>query len=58
LTDQILRPANPANPAFRSAADILRGIDQLKTSRVEGPEVSETPMETADMVVSKTLPRP
>jgi hypothetical protein len=32
LTEQILRPADPTRPAFRSAADILNGIKQLKES--------------------------
>lgn len=30
LTEQILRPADPTKPAFRSARDILLGIEQLK----------------------------
>jgi tRNA A-37 threonylcarbamoyl transferase component Bud32 len=29
LTDAILRPENPANPQYRSAADILRGIERI-----------------------------
>jgi tRNA A-37 threonylcarbamoyl transferase component Bud32 len=35
LTKEILRPADPANPAFRSAKDILHGIEriQLKLDR-------------------------
>jgi Phosphotransferase enzyme family len=32
LTEQILRPPNPAKPAFQSAADILRGIENLRSS--------------------------
>jgi hypothetical protein len=57
LTDQILRPANPANPPFRSAADILRGIQQLST-RLQEPQAPETALETQDLAVSKTVPRP
>jgi len=36
LTREILRPADPANPAFRSAKDILHGVEriQLKLDRV------------------------
>jgi hypothetical protein len=30
LTEQILRPPDPANPPFRSAADILGGIEQVE----------------------------
>lgn len=30
LTSQILRPQNPAQPAFRSAGDILRGIERMR----------------------------
>jgi tRNA A-37 threonylcarbamoyl transferase component Bud32 len=35
LTREILRPADPANPTFRCAADILRGVEriQLKLNR-------------------------
>lgn len=29
LTEQILRPVNPAQPAYRSAKDILHGIERL-----------------------------
>lgn len=32
LTEKILRPTDPANPAFRSAGDILRGIEELVES--------------------------
>lgn len=31
LTEQILRPLDPAKPVFRSAADILAGIRKLRT---------------------------
>jgi hypothetical protein len=41
LTEQILRPADPAKPAFRSAGDILHGIEELMenfgSSRISGP---------------------
>ncbi len=57
LTDQILRPKDPAKPAFRSAADILRGIADLKPVQIPDPTPS-APMQTFDMEVSKTLPRP
>jgi hypothetical protein len=30
LTAQILRPADPQNPAFRSAKDILHGIERIR----------------------------
>jgi hypothetical protein len=30
LTEQILRPPDPANPPFRSAADILGGIEKVE----------------------------
>jgi serine/threonine protein kinase len=30
LTEQILRPSDPANPPFRSAADILGGIEKVE----------------------------
>jgi hypothetical protein len=30
LTEQVLRPADPARPKFRSAADILKGIQQIE----------------------------
>ncbi|MGD0464017.1 MAG: phosphotransferase [Tepidisphaeraceae bacterium] len=32
LTEQILRPADPSKPPFRSAADILRGIEDLRSA--------------------------
>jgi hypothetical protein len=35
LTDQILRPADPAKPPFKSAGDILRGIEDLKSAEME-----------------------
>jgi hypothetical protein len=41
LTDQILRPADPAKPKFRSAADILRGIEDIRSA-----ETSERGAET------------
>jgi len=55
LTDQILRPADPAKPAFRSAADILRGIRQLQ--HPESPEESapEPDRQTSGGVLSKTV---
>ncbi|HWP39574.1 MAG TPA: hypothetical protein VNL70_01520, partial [Tepidisphaeraceae bacterium] len=31
LTSEILRPANPAAPAFRSARDILHGVERLQS---------------------------
>ncbi|WP_428938606.1 hypothetical protein [Fontivita pretiosa] len=31
LTSEILRPANPAAPTFRSARDILRGVERLQS---------------------------
>ncbi len=36
LTKEILRPADPANPTFRSAKDILHGVEriQLKLDRL------------------------
>ena len=30
LTEHVLRPANPRHPPFRSAADIVRGIERLQ----------------------------
>jgi hypothetical protein len=32
LTEKILRPADPTNPAFRSAKDILHGIERIEKS--------------------------
>lgn len=57
LTDQILRPADPAKPAFRSAADILRGIEELRTgSREENPTA---PLNiNLDLAMSKNIPPP
>jgi serine/threonine protein kinase len=54
LTEQILRPADPAKPVFRSAADILRGIRQLQ--QPESPEESapERHPQTPGGVLSKT----
>ena len=57
LTEQILRPKDPAKPAFRSAADILRGIADLKPAKPVDPP-APAPMEPFDLEVSKTLPRP
>ncbi len=57
LTDQILRPKDPAKPAFRSAADILRGIADLKPVKTADSTPS-APMQAFDLEVSKTLPRP
>jgi hypothetical protein len=37
LTGQILRPADPAHPAFNSAADILRGIEKIQETLAAGP---------------------
>jgi serine/threonine protein kinase len=37
LTDQILRPADPAKPRFRSAGDILRGIEELRSAETGDP---------------------
>jgi hypothetical protein len=55
LTDQILRPADPAKPAFRSAADILRGIEELKQSQTETiPD--EPAKENLDLAMSKNQP--
>jgi hypothetical protein len=34
LTEQILRPTDPAKPTFRSAADILQGIRQLSQNQL------------------------
>ncbi len=46
LTEQILRPADPSRPRFRSARDILRGIYDLKSAetaeRGQYPEKSGT----------------
>src|SRR5580658_3826106 len=36
LTGQILRPADPAHPAFNSAADILRGIEKIQETLAAG----------------------
>jgi len=30
LTDQVLRPKNPVDPRFRSAADVLKGLKQVE----------------------------
>jgi hypothetical protein len=56
LTEQILRPANPANPPFRSSADILRGIERL-SARLQESQTPEAAPEAAEMAVSKTPPR-
>lgn len=55
LTDQILRPADPTKPAFRSAADILRGIEELKQSQAEITP-GESAKENLDLAMSKNLP--
>jgi len=54
LTEQILRPADPAKPAFRSAADILRGITQLKQGKSEGDSKPESGRQTSNKILSKT----
>ncbi len=36
MTSQILRPADPAHPAFNSAADILRGIEKIEETLAAG----------------------
>jgi hypothetical protein len=38
LTEQILRPADPANPPFQSAADILGGIEQVERALRSGQQ--------------------
>jgi hypothetical protein len=57
LTEQILRPVDPAKPAFRSAADILQGIEKLKQAQADPPN-SEASPENLDLAMSKTLPPP
>jgi hypothetical protein len=37
LTAEILRPADPANPTFRSANDILHGIERIQHGLVRQP---------------------
>jgi hypothetical protein len=57
LTEQILRPKDPAKPAFRSAADILKGIEGLRPAKgAESPLADR--LEVLDLEVSKTLPPP
>jgi hypothetical protein len=55
LTEQILRPADPTKPAFRSAADILQGIERVKQALSE-PQTVEVISENPDLATSKTLP--
>jgi hypothetical protein len=38
LTAKILRPQDPAHPAFNSAADILGGIEKIEQSLQTTPE--------------------
>jgi hypothetical protein len=56
LTERILRPPNPAKPAFRSAGDILRGIEQLNPGEAE---VNDGTIrgEAVDLGLSKSSPR-
>jgi hypothetical protein len=55
LTDQILRPADPTKPAFRSAGDILHGIEQLKQPQAD-TQRAEPPAENPDLAISKNVP--
>ena len=55
LTEQILRPADPAKPAFRSAADILEGIRQLKQPQSPDGSAPEGDPQTPGGVLSKTV---
>ena len=54
LTEQILRPADPARPAFRSAADILRGIRQLQQPQPPGESTPDHDPQTPQGVLSKS----
>lgn len=36
LTERILKPADPNNPEFKSARDILRGIEKIESSPASG----------------------
>jgi hypothetical protein len=55
LTEQILRPADPAKPAFRSAADILQGIRQLKQAQSPAGHAPKPGPQTPGGVLSKTV---
>lgn len=54
LTEQILRPPDPANPAFRCAADILKGIDQLHDLKARSPTTPDSLGNDSDLKMSKT----
>jgi hypothetical protein len=54
LTGQVLRPVDPAKPAFRSAADILRGIEDLQSAQAAEPPAGEQPPGNADLAVLKS----
>jgi serine/threonine protein kinase len=54
LTEQILRPTDPAKPAFRSAADILKGIRQLKQAQANGESKPQPTPQTTPAILSKT----
>ena len=54
LTEQILRPADPAKPAYRSAADILAGIRQLMQGQADSGIKPEPGQPTSGGALSKT----
>jgi len=55
LTEQILRPADPTKPAFRSAADILSGIKQLKQAQPSAESIPKPTSRAPGGSVSKTV---
>lgn len=57
LTEQILRPADPAKPAFRSAADILRGIEDLKLAEMPEPPGGDGASDGGNPPLLKTSPQ-
>lgn len=54
LTEQILRPTDPAKPAFRSAADILRGIEELRAAEGLDPPGGNRDSENGNPPLLKT----
>jgi serine/threonine protein kinase len=57
FTEAILRPPDPAKPPFRSAADILRGIEQLTPESAPDSD-SAAPKQPIQPELSKSSPRP
>jgi hypothetical protein len=58
LTEQILRPGDPARPTYRTAADILRGIEELRqrSDKDDSAMADQASAAGGTREMSKTLP--